>query len=271
MQDIFIPDGKDAALALRRTTHLGLGAHQDDLEIMAFHGIAECYRSKSRWFTGVTCTDGASSPRSGARARVSNEAMIRVRTKEQRKAAQIGKYGAMIQLGLPSSDVKDRASMKLENELKQLFEKMSPRIIYTHNLADRHDTHVAVVLTLLRVLISLPEKKRPKKVYGCEVWRSLDWLPDEIKVGLDVSGNQALARKLLQVFRSQIRGGKRYDLATLGRRRANATYHQPRTVDTTEEMIFAIDLTPLLTSQSDPASYMKRWLEQFQLDVLALL
>ena len=40
--DIFIPDGQPPAAALARVTHLGIGAHQDDLEFMAFHGIEAC-------------------------------------------------------------------------------------------------------------------------------------------------------------------------------------------------------------------------------------
>ena len=52
--DIFIPDGLPAADALARITHLGIGAHQDDLEFMAFHGILQCFHSETEWFGGVT-------------------------------------------------------------------------------------------------------------------------------------------------------------------------------------------------------------------------
>ena len=41
--DLFIPDDSSPEEALRRITHLGIGAHQDDLEFMAFHGILECF------------------------------------------------------------------------------------------------------------------------------------------------------------------------------------------------------------------------------------
>ena len=69
-----------------------------------------------------------------------------------------------------------------------------------------------------------PPAERPEKLYGCEVWRDLDWLTDEDKVVFDVSAHENLQAALLGVFDSQICGGKRYDLATLGRRRAHATY-----------------------------------------------
>lgn len=37
--EIFIPDNRSVDEALAQTTHMGIGAHQDDLEIMALSGI----------------------------------------------------------------------------------------------------------------------------------------------------------------------------------------------------------------------------------------
>src|SRR5258708_9857405 len=63
--DFFVPDGAAPDAALARTTHLCIAAHQDDIEIMAYHGIAECFGRNDRWFTGVVVTDGPVSPRGG--------------------------------------------------------------------------------------------------------------------------------------------------------------------------------------------------------------
>ena len=63
--DIFTPDGSDPAKALARTTHLCVTAHQDDIEIMAYPGIAACHGSGEHWFTGVVVTDGAESGDNG--------------------------------------------------------------------------------------------------------------------------------------------------------------------------------------------------------------
>lgn len=41
---INVPDGIRIDDALARTTHLAVGAHQDDIPIMAYHGILECLR-----------------------------------------------------------------------------------------------------------------------------------------------------------------------------------------------------------------------------------
>ena len=69
---VFVPDRIPVDSALERVTHLGIGAHSDDLEIMAYHGIAECLHRSDRWFGGITCTDGAGAPRSGPYAHLSD-------------------------------------------------------------------------------------------------------------------------------------------------------------------------------------------------------
>jgi hypothetical protein len=122
--------------------------------------------------------------------------------------------------------------------------------VYLHNPADKHDTHVAVLARCLEALRGLPTGARPKRVLGCEVWRDLDWLVDTDKVALDSGRSPELAVGLLRVFDSQIAGGKRYDLAALGRRAANATFHTSHATDRLEGITWAMDLTPLL---ADPA------------------
>ena len=69
---------------------------------------------------------------------------------------------------------------------------------------------------------------------------------DNDKVTFDGSARENLQAALLGVFDSQITGGKRYDLATIGRRRANATYFESHGMDIVSGMIYAIDLTPLI-------------------------
>jgi len=51
--DVFVPDDLEPVAALARTTHLCVAAHQDDIEIMAYHGIAECFGQSDMWFSGV--------------------------------------------------------------------------------------------------------------------------------------------------------------------------------------------------------------------------
>ena len=79
--EIFVPDSLAPAKALARTTHMGVAAHQDDIEIMAFDGILQCFQSDERWFTGVVVTDGAGSPRDDLYRTMTDEGMRLVRRK----------------------------------------------------------------------------------------------------------------------------------------------------------------------------------------------
>jgi len=266
--EIFVPDGRPVAAALRRITHLGIGAHQDDLEFMAFHGILECFGSRTKWFGGVTCTNGAGSARNGAYAKCTDAQMMKIRRREQNNAAVIGQFGAMLQLDYPSSAVKNPDDTALKNDLKQILTATKPQVVYTHNLADKHDTHIGVTIAALQAMRELPRARRPKKVIGCEVWRNLDWLPDAEKVVMDVSGHDKLAAALNGAFDSQIAGGKRYDLATLGRRSANATFFDSHSTDNASQIIFGMDLTPLVVDEAkDIGKFVCGFIERFQVDV----
>jgi LmbE family N-acetylglucosaminyl deacetylase len=265
---IFIPDGAQIEDALRRVTHLGIGAHQDDLEFMAFHGILACYHSDELWFGGVTCTNGAGSARSGPYANYSDAEMMKVRREEQNTAATVGKYGVMIQLDYPSSAVKSPTETAFKNDLKNILIETRPEIVYTHNPADKHETHVAVVIGALQAIRELKPDQRPQKVWGCETWRDLDWLPDADKVLMDVSAHENLAAALEGIFDSQIAGGKRYDLASQGRRRANATFLESHAADKTTLQIFGMDLTPLVINDKlDIVEYVTGFIDKFKADV----
>jgi LmbE family N-acetylglucosaminyl deacetylase len=266
--DFFIPDGIDGAAALERTTHLCISAHQDDIEIMAYHGILECFGLPDKWFTGVVVTDGAGSPRNGIYGAYTDEQMKQVRVVEQRKAAFVGDYSCQIQLGFASSEVKNPKETAVVEDLTAILWAARPEYVYLHNLADKHDTHVAVALRAIGALRGLAAEYKPRKVYGCEVWRGLDWLQDEDKLALPVSARSNVAAALVGVFDSQVSGGKRYDLATAGRRLANATYLASHGTDEESALSLAMDLTPLVDNPALPiATYILAYVDRMRADV----
>jgi LmbE family N-acetylglucosaminyl deacetylase len=266
--EVFVPDGLSPEKALTRTTHVAISAHQDDIEIMAVEPILRCFQQQDLWFSAVVMSDGRGSPRDDLYRDYSDEDMRVVRFKEQKKAAVVGEYAAQILLDYPSKVLKAADDQRPVDDLVYLFGAMKPHYVYTHNLADKHDTHVATALRVIQALRRLPAEERPEKLYGCEVWRSLDWLLDSDKVPFDLSSHENLQAALLGVFDSQICGGKRYDLASMGRRKANATYFESHGLDTTRGLSFAMDLTPLISDEELPiVDFARDFIDRFAADV----
>ena len=266
--EVFIPDGQPVEPALARTTHLCFSAHQDDIEIMAATPIVECFQQQDKWFTGVVVTDGRGSPRNGLYEQYSDDEMRLVRFKEQRKAAYVGEFAAQILLDIPSKVVKDAARKEPVDDILNILRATRPQIVYTHNLADKHDTHVAVALRVVEALRKLDPAERPERVVGCEVWRALDWMVDSDKLMMDLSDHENLQFALLGVFDSQIAGGKRYDLASMGRRRANATYFESHGVDNTTGLSYGMDMTLLMNDAGlDPAEFIGGFIQRFANDI----
>lgn len=265
---VYVPDGAPVDAAMAKTTHMAIGAHQDDLEIMCYQGIVECFGSDEKHFMGVVVTNGSGSARDGLYAKYTDDDMQKVRRVEQMKAAFVGEYCAQALLDFTSSAVKDGKSTDVIEDIKQVLLAAKPKIVYTHNLADKHDTHVSVALRTIAAIRALPADARPEKLYSCEVWRNLDWLNDDDKVVFKVDGHENLSASLLGVFDSQIAGGKRYDLAVLGRRRANATFFASHAVDESDALAFGIDLTPLIKDDSiDPLTYINTYIDRFANEV----
>ncbi len=270
--EVYIPDRSDPADALARTTYLCIAAHQDDIEIMAVEGILRAYENPELHFTGCVVTDGHGSPRAGKFANVSDDEMALIRVEEQREAARIGKYSAQVFLGYPSSEVKKGGNQALKEDLKNLIRQTRPEVLYTHNLADKHATHVGVLMRVLEALRELEPEELPAKLIGCEVWRNLDWLSDEKKVVMDTSENKELQAQLVDVFVSQVQGGKNYTDAILGRRAANATFYASHATDKATGLSFGMDMTLLMMDKDlDPSEFVKGFLQDFQENVAGLI
>ena len=95
---------------------------------------------------------------------------------------------------------------------------------------------------------------------------------DADKVIFNVEEHENLAMSLVGVFDSQIAGGKRYDLATMGRRRANATYFASHGVDESQALIYGIDLTPLIQDEKlDIGQYVQSFIDRFKSEIAGRL
>lgn len=226
-----------------KITHLGIGAHPDDLEFSFLHGIEACFDSAQEHFAGVTVTHGGGSLRVAGQSIAD---LIETRRKEQRAAAEVGRYGLLAQLSYSSGDLAGDSAAQLVDELTCLLEHTRPDVVYLHAPTDRHGSHRRVLRASLEALRRLPENARPRQVWGCEGWRDLDWLSEADRTALPVGRRAHLGRALGSLFDSQIASGKRYDLAVEGRRRAHACFSNPRAADSAEGLTLATDLSPLI-------------------------
>ena len=266
--DFYIPDGSTLPEALERTSHLGIVAHQDDLELLAYDGILKCFGKKS--FFGVDVTNGVGCQKSGIYASLTDKEMQLHRKNEQIKAALIGEYSGVIFLDYSSEALKNNRCNDPTEDIESILLNMNPSVVYTHNPMDKHDTHVAVALRVINALRNLPDHKKPQAAYGCEVWRDLDWVAENDKVIFDVSEYESLGISLLGVYESQILSGKRYDLAAIGRRRAHAAFGGLNHNNAQQMVIYGIDLTPLIWNKGITIeNYLLGYIERFKCDVMS--
>ncbi len=259
----FVKDGKKNIY-----THMVFAAHPDDVEIMCGDGIIKCYDDDTKGLVAVIVGDGAGSPRSGPYADFDDNQMINERRMEQVEAAEKGNYARLIMLNYPSKTIAVN-NQTLIDDILQILKEHKPAILYSHNPADKHNTHVNVLKCVLTALRQLPKAERPKYFYGCECWRDLDWLSDKDKMIFNLSGYGDLLTELLLCHRSQVAGGKRYDLAAHGRRLANATFHRSHNVDTVELANLGMDLTPLIKDDAiDLRDFIEEKIENFKKEIL---
>jgi len=73
-----------------------------------------------------------------------------------------------VSVGLSQQRDQERDRPVTKNDLKEILTATQPEVVYTHNLADKHDTHIGVVIAALQAMRELPREQRPKKVIGCE-------------------------------------------------------------------------------------------------------
>ncbi len=229
---------------------LAICAHQDDAEIMAIDGILKGYYSNKNSFALIETTDGAGITQKEKYPNLSIEQIKNLRNKEQKEASEIGKYNSIYLLGYTSDEVKDINNKNIISEYIKIITELKPEIVYTHSILDKHPTHVSVALKVIEAIRNMPTYLQPKKIYGCEVWRSLDWVSDEKKIIFDISKNIKLQKSLLDVYKSQIIDGKEYSKSTIARRIQNSTYAKSHQDDEYKLSTFAIDMTPLINDKS---------------------
>jgi LmbE family N-acetylglucosaminyl deacetylase len=228
-------------------THLAIGAHPDDLEIMAGPLIEECLEDARKKLVGVVCTHGVSDSFLSENSKPLISKKIDVRRTEQLKAAELGGYFAVVQLGHSSGAVKDTSFSLLKEQLTALINTIKPQTVYTHNPFDRHQTHRAIFRNVFETLKD--SHYSPEEFLGCEVWRGLDWIDSEKKRALSIK-NPAFIEKLISCFSSQQDSQRDYALGLRSRLKANQTFNDAYNFLESDHILYALDLKHLLEKKT---------------------
>ncbi len=269
--ECYVPDGIPSEAAMDRATIAAVGAHPDDLEIMALSGILEARRLGGKRFLGIVATPGSTEPRTGVYSGLSYDDLREIRRDEQRLAADIGDYSGVVQLMYESREVKDPREAGLFLDLKAIFERTRPEAVYLHNPFDRHDTHVAVCLRSLQAIRAASEATGwlPGKVYGCASWRGLDWLVHHDRIALPIHDPDHLSEQLIHAYKSQYAQDSQFEAALRGRRIVNAIHQESHALGLAQEVDHVMDMMPLVRAQTlDMAEYMGHVLHHFEQDAL---
>lgn len=226
-------------------------AHPSDCEIMAIDGIQRGYRAKKYTFAAVITTDGSDSERNGKLQKASNRRIASMRMSEQKKAATLGRYNSVYFMNYKPEQARNQEDEDIVNEYVEIIKELKPRIIYTHSILDRDPTHVAVAVKVINALRKLRKTQMPALLYGCEVWRDLDWVDPSKVVSFDVSHNIRLQKQLIMVHKSQ-NLSRDYLNAAVGRRYVNATFSKSEKKKEAKLTSRAINMTTLLRRKEFP-------------------
>jgi LmbE family N-acetylglucosaminyl deacetylase len=266
--DYFSPKSLDLVSALGQSRIVGIGAHSDDLDFMCLSAIEKGRTADGQsTFFGMILSNGSGSKRGKAFESFSDSDFIELRRREQRESAGISGFTGVLQFSYPSAQVKRKSFAKLQTEVAALLAAAPVEAVFTHSPFDRHDTHRAVCFHVLSAIQSLPRARRPKKVIGCEVWRSLDWLPEKYRKIFPICTTEPQMRRLFSVYQSQILGAKNYVDAVIGRKRSHATFSESHERDAADFCEIGVDLSPVALGKRSLNQFCDEVLQEFQKEI----
>lgn len=250
--DVFVPGVPGSATteelvrALGGVTHVVVGAHPDDAEVGALPAISMCRKRGDLGLCAVILTDGRNPPLSGPYRHLPPERMVKIRIEEQRQAALVGGYRAVIQLCYCSDELKPHARRSdAVADIAAILDATRCEELWLHQPFDRHPTHGSAFFCGIGALGRLPRDKRPRRLFGMEVWGTVDCLPADQLEEFDVSCDAELLERLLEPFKSQ-NAAKDYQSGVRGRQTAHATFRQSHATNGGSRVCLAVKLHDFL-------------------------
>ena len=276
--------------ALTHATDIAVGAHPDDVEIMAGGILLNDQKigAPTKWLS-VIVTNGAASNSVlvGDTSTKTPQERTAMRQHEQREAARLTntpviqyKYHSAVTNGFMGAAKKEEATAALET----LF-AATPNVarIYGHNPLDKHDTHLGVLACMVGALRrTAKDNPHLTNVYGMEVWGGLSGVEPELTLfpitdEVSKAGEETVLEKLgrvIGVYVSQIEGQARdYAKTTIARLIGHGGYvTNPFLSQPPEGMMLGLDMTELVQNQDlTLGQYAKVVLEKAALQKIAQL
>ena len=228
-----------------KTRILIIGAHQDDIEIMGCQAIVKAKEVDAE-VIGIVCSDNGL-----------------IRYNEQHKAARMGGF-EVHQLYYSTEMLRNpQIETGILNDLIKFYKA---DFILTHNLMDNHPTHIAVCMRVIKAMRQ--EDFPPCVLFGCEVWGSLDWLPNRTQLVLDYS-EIGVIKSLIGQHQSRITPFRNYTEAAVGRLIANATFCRENKKNEFEMASNVMDMTELVSNHElTPMEFIKQHISMFEQEKL---
>ncbi len=250
------------------TNLLAIASHHDDIELMAMDGVLKAYGSKKYAFYACVVGDASNCNKIGKYADCSDKELMETRNQEQARASQIGEYEDLILLKKSQSDIEDLDNTTIVKELQKIILDINPDVVYTHNIFDRNLSHVRLALKVIEAILALPEESRPRLLYGCEIFRSLDWLPERYRVNFDISDNKEIQSRLIGVYDTMAEHSQNFAKAVVGRKLSNATFLGDKMGEEDKMLWFGLNLTPVISKGIPLKDYVIKILNDYNKEML---
>jgi len=240
---------KDAFIALQENLSLDdfrgrkdnlvvISPHPDD-DVLGAGGVMIEAAEKGRAVFSVTVTDGRGSPRKGPA--ISDEEMVERRQKESMAALKVVGAAGGFYFKRRSSDLEGEGGKEVVEDLKDLFEWLTPAEVYLPAPYERHKTHQKVARLTIEALRS--STASIPFLSGYSLWGGFGG--EKKRWVRDISPNIRKKVEAVLAHSTQI-AYKNYQQGILGRNNADAIFWDSHDIQRASFVETFLDMTELL-------------------------
>ena len=215
-----------------------ISPHPDD-DILGAGGVMIEAAEKGRAVFSVTVTDGRGSPQTGPY--ISEEEMVERRQKESMAALKVVGAAGGFYFRRRSFDLEGEGGKEVEEDLKDLFEWLTPGEVYLPAPYERHKTHQKVTRL---ALVALRSSTAPKPfLFGYSLWGG--FFGEKKRLVRDISPFIRKKVEAVLAHSTQI-AYKNYQQGILGKNNSEAIFWESHEIQKATFVETFLDMTELL-------------------------